>query len=439
MTVIDLGFRELTPDSLPRPRHPLTVRKIGTALVAVLCLALVAASAPVAAPRGLRTLWVGAGIPMNNPRTVAGNVLAAFTDMPSGHLVAYGLRDGTVRWTKTMAGAVDVTSIPAAGVILVSSIIAGQVSVRNTALDAVTGTERWQSTGTVLTTTESGALLADSTPDGLGYAGVRVLDGADGRIRWQRELPGMTQWNRLGPDAGHPDLLVTVAGQDGTATVYRWSDGAEVARGPMAGWPGSDTPAGTEGWVLTTGTTILVAVQNDQTFTVTAYGADGGWHRRWRVEGSASASLNDCVVVVCFGDDGQLTGYDPVSGQVRWQVPGMDYATGAGGGLLTAHTTDNRFVLLRASDGRTVATLDGDFPGSQPEDRFLLLTRAVPGPPSALAITRVDAATGRQFLLGAIPVAGDASGFGYELRDDLLIIAEDHTLTVTAVGFVTGG
>jgi putative pyrroloquinoline-quinone binding quinoprotein len=392
--VIDLGTVSAGGEGpAVRPRiDRRSLRRSAVAFVAVLCAVTLTGSA-VPRPHGARLLWT-------MPYTGEAFVLTAdslYLQADGGRILrAYELADGSLRWTRRLAGPASIRFSPAGDVLLPVSGIAGNPPTRRTAaLDPATGTERWAVTGEIAYTRGELAVVVDRdrrTGDLAGLSAVRLTDGG---TLWTRAADAGLQW------AADDDHLLTV-GPDGQARVLRLTDRTEVATGRVDWLPGG-------GDAQLRGDMIYISRYQDRP-SVTAYSVPA-MRREWHIE-TDGGGLSDCGSALC-SDAGRATvAHDRRTGAVRWRSTGWTgpWPIAPGRLAMSSASSSAEHAVVDEASGRVLARLGRG---------TLLLSPAVGGrsdPPvyflhntaeraDRVAVSRLDPATGRLSVLGAVDQA----------------------------------
>jgi outer membrane protein assembly factor BamB len=445
VTVIELG--DLTAgDDRPAtgtPRRRLDrrlFRRVAIALLGLLCLTSLTASAvPVA--RGLRSLW---RVPFSagDAFQLTGDGLYVLRNDARQVLTAYTEPDGAMRWSQALP--YPVTSLDVAetaGVLLLPVALrsveirtnAGDVvwthySTRTVALDARTGRQLWQAGGDVVTVTRDTALLVEHDVGGLGARRLWLVRIRDGGTVWSRGTGGAYSWAPAGADPARPSRLATVT-PAGDLAVYRFADGAEVARARVP-WQVGTLSDGTYSELYGTGEALYVFTNGRSTSSVTAYRTDT-LTALWRVEGSAAGGPAACGAVVCLPDRSGFAGYDWATGTPRWRISGHEYAEPAVGDLLlTDGGRTQGHVVLDGRTGRVVADLESG--GAVWDRRAGTIVGLTPTRSSAhrTSVSWIEPRTARTFLLGTVDRIVDSHIC--QLRGDRLACAtSEGMLAVT--------
>ena len=403
--VIDLGAVSTGGEqpSAPRTVDRRILRRTAAALLAVLCAVTLTGSV-VPRSHGARLLWSMPYTDQAFALSVDSLYLQADTDGRS--LEAYDLADGSLRWTKRLAGPVTIRISPTGDVLLpVGEIFAPpetadgtaphRLSRHTVALDAATGAERWRITGEIALTRGGRAVVVDRdrrTGDLAGLAVVRLTDGrtvlalaADTRLQWTAD----------------DEHLLTVAA-NGLARVFRLTDGAEVATGPVDWLPGTADGGAVADAAINGG--MVYVSRYDARPSVTAYSLPT-MRREWRI-GVGGAGLKDCGSGFCSNPGGTTVAHDRRTGAVRWQstdwsgpwpiAPGRLAMTDGEplAGYAVVDETSGR-VLARLGRGTLLTSPGGD-------GRLVYFLRNTVELADRVSVSRLDPATGQLHLLGAV-------------------------------------
>jgi outer membrane protein assembly factor BamB len=274
-----------------------------------------------------------------------------------GGLAAFDIQTGGPVWSLPIKGPVYSEWLDGNQLIAVAEPIGGQGTILG--VNAASGRVRWNYQipeghllGEGMRTGDGG--LALLSPDGA----VRVLDMADGRIRWA--IPP------VGPE--NPEAPVAMAAGDGLVVVAH--------AGTMTGLNAGD---GTVRWRtqvavrsfprLAGAAIVLFDTTVDQKLAVMGYGLDDG-QRRWQTPPTPFTEVPSTIeplVILSHGyPDRMLQAVDPATGAVRWQSdlgPSLirEAATGPTD-LVTMQATvdvkDTRLVVRHLNDG----TVSSDTP-----------------------------------------------------------------------------
>jgi outer membrane protein assembly factor BamB len=441
MTLIELGY--VDADSAAPPDPPLDrglTRRVGAAIVLVLCLATLTASVRPT-PHGLVLLW---SIPQATEANfaVAGDSVFVLGGPNDQTLTGYALADGAKRWSRELPDPVPyidasdphVLLLPTAQRVVSFGNDAGSHDfyTETVALDAATGTELWRSPGSGSGWPATGtALLEDRSPDGGGTARLRLVRLADGATVWSRETPGVQRWITLGVDPDHPDRIATVTG-DGDVRVLRLADGTDTAGGTVE-WDAGSPAAGDFIDLAADGDALYVLRTTRFRSTATAYSAFT-LRRLWTAQQPGGNGAYPCGAVLCIGGIDELFGYDWVTGAVRWRARGLAYAMTSGHDLLLAEgTAGAQRSLLDDATGRRIADLGSTRPIWNNDGDSVITLGASQTPTGRTVVRQVDPRSGETFLLGTMDPVADQ---GCTLADRFLLCTTilPGRLTVTAVG-----
>ncbi|HEV8567919.1 MAG TPA: PQQ-binding-like beta-propeller repeat protein [Actinoplanes sp.] len=446
MTVIELG--DLTSGSdQPKPREssrdidPWLIRRVFVGLTALLCVLALTASAPPGPPRGLRALW---SIPFSfgDRFALTADTLYTAVEDVAGELAAYDLADGVKRWSKRLP---DPTAWPTfaepAGVVLVpNGRVANQVAApdggtyfnefytETIALDAGTGAELWRRPGEIYTATADAVLLSDRDAAGAGTRTLRLLRIRDGGTIWTRSGLRAERVTTGGADPLRPDLLLTVT-PSGRVDVLRLADATRIGAGRVEWLAGSPQEGTFTDVFLDTGR-VYVRVAGPRGSSLTAYTLDT-LRRLWRLDDTATVAAYPCGEVLCSIERDAFAAYDPATGTVRWRSDSVRNAWSAGPGRLLVDGGLRR-ALIDDSTGRRVADFGESVPVQDIDGRVSYLLHVTASPPGRTSVSRVDLATGRVELRGAIDRVNDAGCLA--AADRLACPTVAGRLIVTAVG-----
>ena len=231
--VIDLGAVSTggQEPSAPRRIDRRTLRRLAVALLAVLCAVTLTGSV-IPRSHGARLLWT---IPYTDQAfALTGDSLYLQTNTDGWSLRAYELADGSLRWTKRLAGPASIRLSAAGDVLLPVGVragapesddgnAAGRLTRATVALDAATGTERWRVTGEVAFSRGERAVVVDRYRRTGDLAALAVVRLTDGGTVWTRAAEAELQWT------ADDDNLLTVEARP-SVTAYslptmrrRWS------------------------------------------------------------------------------------------------------------------------------------------------------------------------------------------------------------------------
>ncbi|MBB5868768.1 outer membrane protein assembly factor BamB [Allocatelliglobosispora scoriae] len=359
---IDLG-EPRDPDEEPAdgPAPARAVRPWLLAACVGALLVLLGAAAPVPASPWRFPLTVPVGPGVSTRVVVAGDLM--LTVAGSHAVTAWSLRDGGRRWVLDR----DVTQIENAiavgGLVVFSSylsepVTAGSSGVMTYAVDAGTGTVRWEAPGYAysLTTATDRLLLFD------GDSAAAVVDPRTGAVRWR-------YGSRSIQVAFEQPALVTRAGPGVEGTEALTIDEAGHLSS-LALADGSVHPIGT----LTPGATIM-GFDGDTVSVEIGKNLDGDPNNRdeessvvtydrptlrelWRVVNRTQQGghpVRRCGRWMCSLDGGVGRALDPRTGEVVWTAAAYPYGVWqrAGGDLLIgAKPESGEMMLMNLADGR---------------------------------------------------------------------------------------
>ncbi len=394
--VIDLGVvGEHAPPSPPRavPRPAARYRAAAAVLVAAVALTVLGASAP-AAPPALHPVADIAIPPDHRPWSLGAADIAVLVtdhDRPGTvTLASYSLADGAPRWAAEADPAVtDLQRWPEGGMLFTVDGFGW-----TTAWDESTGARRWRARGLYFGTAAGRVLLGTGVD---GPLTVHVTDPETGQEVWSfteaGDVPAV--FDEAGGSAEAARVVLVTA--DGTTTVRRVADGAELLRGRVdLGMPGT-----TYGVLLMHGLLYTVeTVAGDS--TVSAYRLDR-LAPLWRRPFDGELDMAPCGQLLCLRDGGSLQALDARTGVHAWTNADWPSVTLVPPGRLVAESRGGgaRHGLLDPATGRTVADLGDAVLGAGAAMLALRQDRADAG---RTVVQRVDA-LGRVAPVGAI---GDA-------------------------------
>lgn len=415
MAVIDLGTFG-TADEVPPPVRRrrygrAAVRRIVAALVVVLCLATVHASA-VPRARGLGGAW---SMPFSGADAFepAGRNVFVLRDSSPQVVAAYALTTGAPRWSFPAPYAVTaLTPVASAGVLLLPAearsvetrtangdLLWAHYSTLVVALDAGTGRELWRAAGDVALTTSDGVVLAEHKPDGLGVDRLRLVGFRDGVTRWSLDGQGAYQWAIVGGDAGRPDRLVT-ASPAGDLRVYRFADGTPLATTRVPWQAGTLTDVAYSE-IAGRGDLLYVFTTGVDGTSATAYAPDT-LRQVWSVTGAVGSGPSACGAVLCVPAANGFTARDWLTGAELWRIVGYDLGRPLVGHLLLVGGEDAGRAVVDDRTGRFVADLGAGGAAWDPVRQIVVTLVPSVSPPGRVAVGRLDPRTGEVFLLGTI-------------------------------------
>lgn len=375
--VIDLGEDWSVPEDPRPPIRRVSPRPWLVAVLAVLIVALPAASAapkppPVSLVTALSERPTAVVTVDRDTLFVAHRGFDGSQDL----LVAHTLPAGTPRW-QTPAGPIDVLrAVPAAGVLLaISYLDVGKVR----GFDLATGSLLWTELAVNGWVTGDGTGLVTYLDDD-GHGEVSRLDLRTGQPVWSRRFPLDSQLAGASSATGRggPPRLAVVS-RAGAVAVLDERTGATVASRQVdeAAAPEDSTWYGPVVTVI--GDQVYVLHQSAIQGTLAAYDLDT-LARQWQVTGDVGYP-SYCGPVVCF-DGAGLVGVDPATGAVEWQAPGWSALLRLAGGRLVV-TTDapgpaSPLAVLDARGGNLLLHVSGWSVLSREEDGPVLLASIEP-------------------------------------------------------------
>ncbi|GAA2546177.1 hypothetical protein GCM10010435_14220 [Winogradskya consettensis] len=451
MAVIELGL--VTGDD-EEPRAPARRRvrpgdiRILAAVVAVLCVVAVTGSEPPESHAPV-TLW---SVPLQGGSDSFASEGSNVYVLSSGEgygaqrsLTAYDLRNGTARWSvqgvddATWIGSVTdgVLTLPAAGTTVEYENSDGSKGLREytrdtIALDTATGQELWRLRGEFFSSGGGRVLLGEWNSEGSTVSSLRVVGLRDGVTAWRRTGSGAQSW--VTTNGVLSDRLVT-ATAEGLVEVLDFADGHVVATQRLPWQPAADSSEQTTELSVEEHTLYLRTVDGDRG-RVVAYDTET-LRELWRLDSRPFGGFYACGPVMCLNDDNGISGYDPVTGQLRWQRPGGGYAF---------PLYDDRLVVDEDQDGSRHSVIDGRTGATLTDlgtatlvwsytdgsDQVYALTRTTQ-PPGATAVSALDKRTGTLAMRGLIPQVQD---YGCQAAEKLLVCATNNAqLSVTDLAF----
>ncbi|MFF5075882.1 PQQ-binding-like beta-propeller repeat protein [Actinoplanes sp. NPDC000266] len=423
MTLIDLGD---ATGAAPPAAAPVDLGRLGRLAMAGLSvaglLAMSASAPPVPSP--VRTLWSTAFRP-SETLAADGPTVYVHRDDDGSTVTAYDLASGRLRWSAPAgAGPADGGVIPAGDVLLIpTSLSPAGPGPGVIVLDKASGEELWRSYGDAQPSVATGeVLLAETGQNGITTA-LRLVGLRDGHEVWKQPIAPAEQWTTL-TENGRPSSIVAVTAQ-GDATVYRYADGTILHRDRIP-WNGVYSAA------LVPAGPHLIVVRTASAQTVATVYRPGDLRPLWRT-GELIGSVDGCGPLICAAGVRGVTAYDAATGRVIWRRDDMNYSWDAGQGRLLLSAADvTTTVLADTATGRTVGRPFGEGTSLlSGGSGSMLMLRAGATPDGRTGVARLDLATGRETVLGAVglPTAEDCRETpGY------LLCTGANTLTVTAVG-----
>lgn len=426
MTTIDLG--EVTHEEAA-PAVPLNVRRLATALLAVVAVAGASALGGSArpAPPAVRPLWT---VPLTYGASFRLGDDAAYVAAPAfdgARISAHDLATGATRWSVTIDEDVSGSEpVPIAGVVLIGvdpsqvekqadAVYWMQWSRATVALDPATGAERWRTAGEI-TSIENGLGLVSEFGDDAALIRLRLVRLADGHELWNVPTPGTSRWTVTAD--GDP----VTASAAGEIRLVRRADGA-VRRPGRLPWP-----AGTA--IYSVGRYVSVVRQATGVTTTTVY-RPGDLRELWRAD-QAAGYLITCGALICEAAPGGVSARDAETGEVLWKYPGLPDVREAGPSrLLLNDGPVGTQLLVDAATGRMLGAPALGTAVTGGPDGSLLILRGTQTPYLRSKVIRFDLTTGAQRTLGTTAPIGE--GF-CSAAGNYLACPHEGTLTVTAVG-----
>lgn len=399
MTTIDLGDLTATPEPPRPPRsRPVIVRDVALALVALLCLTAVTASARPAPPRGVRVLWQtpfgesDLNVLGQDSLYLARNIGGQF------RLSAFDLATGRLRWERATGEGSYMQLAESAGLLLlrVAPAVDG-FSGDTVAVDTRTGKDLWRMTGEPQDVYGDTAVLADYS--GGQMRGLRVVRLSDQVTLWSRSVPG-SDGQTVVLDNGRPVSLVTL--RRGKLDVYRYADGTLTASAwvPVA----VDVQGNPQFNDLSTTRDYLVVNSSlTRGSDATVYRLDT-LARVWGASSDTGLVFACTDSLVCVDTVNGLSADDPATGRQVWFAADATSAWRIGDRLALADGATDGSRWLLGLDGRRIGQrVTGTWAVDLDPHGSLLLTHTTRNPPSLSAVSRWDLATGRIDLAGALP------------------------------------
>ena len=410
--VIDLGAVSTGGEqpSAPRGIDRRILQRIAVALLVVLCAVTLTGSV-VPRSHGARLLWT---MPYTDEAfALTADTLYLQADTGGRNLEAYDLADGSLRWTKRLAGPASIRVSPAGDVLLpVGEILvpresadgtaAHQIPRHTVALDAATGAERWRVTGEIALIEGERAVVVDRDRRTGDLSALSVVRLTDGGTVWTRAAEARLQWS------ADDDHLLTVA-LDGLAQVFRLTDGAEAATGRVDWLPGT-AGGGAFAGAQIYGDMVYVS-RYDARPSVTAYSLPT-MRREWRI-GIGGAGLKGCGAMLCSNPGGSTVAHDRGTGGVRWQSTDWTGPWPIAPGRL-AMVNDAplaEYAVVDETSGRLLARLGrgtlltGPGGGGRTAGRLVYFLRNTVERADRVSVSRLDPATGQLHLVGAVDQA----------------------------------
>ena len=419
MTMIELGVvapgSEPEPDPVASRMRRIDLRRIGVAVVTLLCVLTVTGSARPE-PRSMRVLWSTQDadrflLTRNALYTLAPGLSSLLTKRDAG--------TGEIRWSKRLPELVGWLGVEIAGAVLVP---AGQgeqtfagvdgltyrqpVVLDTVALDAVTGAVRWRQRGEVSLANDETVLLGTWSAEGDQLTSQRLVRSADGSVIWDHRLSDrpVSGWATIGADPARPEGLVSVT-QDGLLEVYRYADGRRLGSRQV---PWQRTAESDEyAYLFGVGDTVYTVRTDDGEQDVTAYDVPT-LAERWSLRVGAGPGMFACGRVVCVGaESGGVDGRDPRTGRLLWHSDGWDWARPIGAGRLLAESRNgDRTGLVDETTGRIAVELGRGMTVADEKTGQVLVLGSAKSPPYGFTISQLDS-TGEIILRGRMGLVSD--------------------------------
>jgi hypothetical protein len=416
--VIDLGVAgedAAPPRAAPRPatRHRIAL----AGLVAAVSVAVLGAATPAPAPALAPTADIAVP-PYHRLWSVGAAdlaVLATDPDRPATTLTSYALADGTPRWAVAAdPTTTDIRRWPERGM-----LFAVDGPGRTTAFDVATGARLWQAPGRYTGTMAGLVLLAVGTESSTV---LHVADPSTGRDAWS--FTDTMAWTSAYDEAGGPAGAgrVVVVADDGTTTLRRIADGAEVLRGRV------DRQIAGGGFGVLAGDGLLHTVETVAgDSTVAAYRLDT-LAPLWRRPFDGEQHAQGCGPLLCLSDGATLRALDPRTGAPRWANPDWAWVSGWPPDRLIGYARIGgraHHGLLDPATGRTLADL-GD----------AVIGDAAPGRGPATLVLRQDRADASRTVVERVDAAGGVARIGAvaDVFRQECVAEGVHVVCPTAVG-----
>ncbi|WP_203919971.1 outer membrane protein assembly factor BamB family protein [Rugosimonospora africana] len=373
--IIDLDWEPPAPaagrQAARRPVHRLLV-----VAIAVLCMAVLGGVEP--APPRIAAVFA---VPIDERPAIALTtdtiVVAEAADTsggrtPRGVVTAYALPSGALRWRSLLPNGVrDLTALPGAGVVLVTSESDGDDAM--TVLDVHDGRTLWASGSTVVLDAPPGStegLLFDGGSG--GTATVRWADLRTGRAVWTRSWSTSADiqfsTNIWPPESTR--LLMPAA--DGTVDLVEERTGKVLASGRLGdtaapprhdGQPEGADPTAPPGSAGTSPTESVVAGDRIVVLRPSPLGQPGRlaafdastFAPQWTADARPGYLDGACRPMLCLSGD-QLTVMDPETGPL-WRSGHWQAAARLDDAHLLTFSADNDSAMVDTRTGRVVADL----------------------------------------------------------------------------------
>jgi hypothetical protein len=445
--MIDLG--EVTgsspaegDDGLGRGLNRRSVRPAALAVLAVFTLLAVTGSV-VPEPRGVRQLW-STPVRERDGVTLAGTgAFISRTDDDQTRIIAHGLADGAVRWTRDLSGSVGWVQPAGDGEILLLPVNREVVKLglgseqefttefhrQTIAVDARTGVERWRSSGEPHTSGGGTTLLAEHTDQGR-ISNLRLVRTADGSTIWSKTTADIDN-HTVGLRDEQPDRLV-VASSTGDITVFRYADGELITRAKIP-WT---TPRPEEGYFndfTATDGYLVVNQSRPESVDQFVYRLDT-MTELWRAGSSDGYAFMCGTGRLCLNESSNIVARDLDTGAELWKVAGTGSLSPVAGDRLLADTGlgNGNPTLIDSGTGRVIdAEATGTTVWDPEADGHLLLLSPTVRPYGRTMVIRWDLRDGRRRLLGAIE---SQTAQRCQAVPEYLVCSREGEMQVTAVG-----
>ncbi|WP_430783769.1 PQQ-binding-like beta-propeller repeat protein [Actinoplanes sp. G11-F43] len=394
--VIDLGLERGEPETYAEPGRRTTPLWLGPALLAVLLLFSVTASAPPPGPPLTALLRVPIG--PGDPFTTSGDRLLV---QSAGELTSYDLETGDRQWR--IGQDIPVYRLrTGGGVLLLRPWARGRSEPGTTALALTSGERRWHHGRNVVSFPASGLMVAVEGVRSVSGTGrrversVEVIDPPTGFARWRLWVPSTAVLLGVpGRSDGPPRMLLVR--DDLTAQVYDVDSGAVLAqrRLPAANYD-PENP-------VIAGGLVLLRHPGPSGVEMSAYHPET-LRPLWTKPAGSTRETRACGRLACLiGLDG-VRMVDPATGDLLWHRPGWRTVEETGGHLVAyADGPDSPAGVVRPETGEVLVDLTGwrPVPGTTADGDLLVVREIGPGPRTMIAVAAPGVAGPR--LLAELP------------------------------------